>query len=99
MPDPAFTRQLREASAGMVASLGSWGVVDVHWLPFTDDQPAVWLTTRSEAQRQALEGAAWLEGQVAILLTRAQVPYELLRRLRIFVDSEEGHQRLLRESL
>ena len=59
--------------------------------------PAIWLTTQTEAQRRALETAPWLEGQVAILLTRAEIPYEVMKRLRVLVDSEEGHDRLLRD--
>jgi len=70
-----------------------------HWLPDRDGTPVLWLTTRTEAQRKALESAAWLEGQVAILLARADIPYEVMKRLRVLVDSEEGQERLLREPL
>ncbi len=82
---------------GLVASLGSWGVRAGHWLPDRDGSPAIWLTTQTEAQRSALEAAPWLEAQVAILLTRAEIPYEVMKRLRVLVDSEEGHDRLLRD--
>ena len=83
---------------GLVASLGSWGVRAGHWLPDRDGTPALWLTTQTEAQRRALETAPWLEGQVAILLARADLPYEVMKRLRVLVDSEEGHERLLRDA-
>ncbi len=83
---------------GLVASLASWGVVAGHWLPDRDGVPALWLTTQTEAQRRALETAPWLEAQVAILLTRAEVPYEVLKRIRVLVDSEEEQERLLRDA-
>ncbi len=83
---------------GLLASLGSWGVRSGHWLPDRDGAPAIWLTTQTEAQRRALETAPWLEGQVAILLTRAEIPYEVMKRLRVLVDSEEGQDRLLRDA-
>ena len=82
----------------MVASFGAWGVVSMHWLPDGDDEPVIWLTTRTERERVALESAPWLTGQVAMLLTRAQTPYETLKRLRVMVDSEEGHRLLLDEA-
>ena len=98
MIDARVERCLRDASAGMLASLGSWGVVSVHWLPDIHDEPVVWLTTRSEIERVALEAAPWLQGQVTMLLTRAQVPYQILRRLRILVESEEAHRELLADT-
>jgi len=67
-------------------------------LPDRDGTPALWLTTRTEQQRRALETAPWLEGQVAILLARADIPYEVMKRLRVLVDSQEGQERLLTES-
>jgi hypothetical protein len=39
-----------------------------------------------------------LEGQVAILLARAEIPYEVMKRLRVLVDSEEAQERLLRDA-
>jgi hypothetical protein len=83
---------------GLVASLGSWGVREGHWLPDRDGAPALWLTTETEAQRSALESATWLEAQVAILLTRADIPYEVMKRLLVLVDSEEEQVRLLRDA-
>ena len=97
MTDAAHARGVESAIPGLVASLGSWGVRSGHWLPDRDGAPAIWLTTQTEAQRRALETAPWLEGQVAILLTRADIPYEVMKRLRVLVDSEEGHDRLLRD--
>ena len=35
---------------------------------------------------------------MAILLTRAEVPYEVLKRIRVLVDSEEEQERLLRDA-
>src|SRR5690349_10658262 len=95
MVDPQVRRSLQEATTGMVVSLGSWGVVSMHWLPDRQGQPAVWLTTVTEAQRQALEGAPWLESYVVMLLTRAQMPYETLKLVRVLVDSQEDQRRLL----
>jgi hypothetical protein len=69
-----------------------------HWLPDRDGAPALWLTTETEAQRSALESATWLEAQVAILLTRADIPYEVMKRLLVLVDSEEEQVRLLRDA-
>ena len=82
---------------GLIASLASWGVVTGHWLPDRDGLPALWVTTQTEAQRRALETAPWLEAQVAILLTRAEVPYDVMKRIRVLVDSEESHRLLLRD--
>jgi hypothetical protein len=96
--DPQVARSLKEANTSLLASLGSWGVVAMHWLPDTNGEPAVWLTTRTDAQRAALEAAPWLAGQVTMMLTRAQMPYETLRRIRVLVDSEEGHRLLLRDT-
>jgi hypothetical protein len=82
----------------MLASLGGWGVVSVHWLPDSNGEPVIWLTTRSESERVALEAAPWLAGQVTMLLTRAEVPYPILKRLRILVESEEAHRELLADT-
>jgi hypothetical protein len=95
--DPPHARGVESAMTGLIASLASWGVVAGHWLPDRDGLPALWVTTQTEAQRRALERAPWLEAQVAILLTRAEVPYEVLKRIRVLVDSEEGHRLLLRD--
>ena len=95
MVDPQVSRSLTEAIPGVLASLGAWGVVSMHWLPDQDDEPVIWLTTRTERERGALESTAWLTGQIAMLLTRASVPWETLKRLRVMVDSEEGHRQLL----
>jgi hypothetical protein len=95
--DPQVSRSLREAVAGTVASLGSWGVVSMHWLPGTDGQPVIWLTTSTEAERAALEAAPWLTGQVTMLLIRAQAPYETWKRLRILVESQEAQRLLIEE--
>ena len=47
---------------GLVASLGSWGVRAGHWLPDRDGAPAIWLTTQTEAQRNALGGRVVVGG-------------------------------------
>lgn len=96
--DPELARAVDVALPGLVASLASWGVVAGHWLPDTDGVPALWLTTRTEAQRGALEAASWLPHQVRLLLMRAQIPHEETRRLRLLLGSEEGERRLLEEA-
>ena len=35
---------------------------------------------------------------MAILLTRAEIPYEVIKWLRVLVDSEEVQERLLRDA-
>lgn len=95
MIDPADARKVETALPMIVASTGSWGVRACHWLPDVDGGPAVWLTTGTERERASLEGAAWLATQVTTMLMRQGVPYEVTRRLRVFVDSLEGERRLL----
>jgi hypothetical protein len=97
--DPELARAVEVALPSLVVSLASWGVRSGHWLPDRDGAPVVWLTTRTEQQRTALESAYWLPNQVGVLLMRAQIPHEEMRKLRILVDSEESQQRLLEESV
>jgi hypothetical protein len=99
MIDPQLTRAVDIAMPCIVVSLASWGVRSGHWLPDRDGSPALWLTTRTEKQRRALEAASWLPNQVGLLLMRAQIPHEVMRKLRILVESEEGNTRLLDEVL
>lgn len=88
-------RAVDQALLPIVASLGSWGVVDGHWLPDRDGRPVVWLRTRSEAQRRALSGQVWLLPQVQVTLTRLGVPHEVVWPLRLELTSDEAERRLL----
>ena len=98
MIDPADAREVDLALPTIVASTGSWGVCECHWLPDVDGRPAVWLTVVTENERETLEREAWLTSQVTMMLTRQNVPYAVTRRLRVFVDSMEGQRRLLDEA-
>jgi hypothetical protein len=95
--DPAVARAVEAALPTIVASTGSWGVRECHWLPDLDGRPAVWLTTGTERERRAIERTGWLSAQVAMMLMRQGVPYDVTRRLRVFVDSLEGQRRLLND--
>ncbi len=88
-------RAVDQALVPIIASVGSWGVVDGHWLPDRDGSPVVWLRTRTEAQRLALAGQVWLLPQVQITLTRLGVPHDVVWRLRLELTSHEAEQRLL----
>lgn len=80
-----------------VASLGAWGVEEGHWLPDIDGEPVIWLRTRTEIQRVALESQVWLLPEVQIILTRLSVPYSSVARLRLQVTSSERDARLFDE--
>ncbi len=88
-------RKVDEALVPIIASLGSWGVADGHWLPDRHGHPVVWLRTRSEAQRQALAGQVWLLPQVQITLTRLGVPHDVVWQLRLELTSHEAERDLL----
>jgi hypothetical protein len=87
--DKARARAIDQALLPMVASLAPWGVVDAHWLAGPDGTPAVWLRTRTEIERVALEAQPWVEAQVRIILTRLSVDYADVARTRIHVTSAE----------
>lgn len=94
-PDDA--RKVDIALPTIVASIGAWGVVAAHWLPDVDGNPAVWLTVPTEIQRVQLEAQPWVASQVTMLLMRQNVPYDVTRRMRVFVDSLERQRELLAE--
>jgi hypothetical protein len=93
--DPGDARKMDIALPTIVASTGSWGVCACHWLPDVDGGPAMWLTVTTERERQLLESEAWVASQVTMMLMRQNVPYEVTRRMRVFVDSLEGQRQLL----
>jgi hypothetical protein len=93
--DPRISRAVDFAVPTIKASTAAWGVRECHWLPDRDGTPALWLTTGTEAQRAALEASAWLSSQVAMMLSRQGVPYEVVKVVRIFIDSAEGQRDLL----
>lgn len=73
----------------LVASLGVWGVQQGHWLPARDGSPVLWLQTRTEAQRVALEGQVWLSAQLHVLLQRVGMPPHQVSGVRIEITSAE----------
>lgn len=90
--------QLRSAvDAAMhpiVASLGPAGVISAHWLPDRAGEPVVWVRVKDEASRVAVESYAWVLPQVQTMLTRLNVPPEMVMRLRMEVTSAEAEDRL-----
>ncbi|MBL0748420.1 hypothetical protein [Nocardioides baculatus] len=90
--------QLRSAvDAAMlpiVASLGPAGVISAHWLPDRAGEPVVWVCVKDEASRVAVESYAWVLPQVQTMLTRLNVPPEMVMRLRMEVTSAEAEDRL-----
>lgn len=95
--ETAQRRAIDQALLPMVASIGAWGVVDAHWLPGPDGHPVVWLRTRTEIERVALEAQSWVEAQVRIILTRLSVDYATVARTRIEVTSLKRQRRLFEE--
>jgi hypothetical protein len=95
--DDALRRSVDAAIRPTVASLGAWGVEEGHWLPDREGEPVIWLRTRTEIQRVALQAQVWLLPQVQIILTRLSVPYSSVARLRLEVTSAEGESRLFGE--
>lgn len=81
----------------MVASFGPWGVVEGHWLPDRDGAPVVWLRTRTEIERVALQSQAWMLPQVQVILARLGVPPQRVLALRLEVTSTEAQTRLFDE--
>jgi hypothetical protein len=90
--------QLRSAvDAAMlpiVVSLGPAGVISAHWLPDRAGEPVVWVRVKDEASRVAVESYAWVLPQVQTMLTRLNVPPEMVMRLRMEVTSAEAEDRL-----
>ena len=97
MISPDDARKVDIALPTIVASIGAWGVCACHWLPDVDGRPAVWLTVPTELERVQLEAEPWVSSQVTMLLMRQNVPYDVTRRMRVFVDSLEGQRQLLSE--
>ncbi|MET2011968.1 hypothetical protein ABXJ56_10480 [Microbacterium chocolatum] len=97
MDDAARRRAIDQALLPMVASIGAWGVIDAHWLPAPDGAPVVWLRTRTEIERVALEAQAWVLPQVRIILTRLSVDYASVAATTVQVTSLERQDRLFGE--
>lgn len=95
MADELLGKTLDAALRPAVASLGAWGVVDAQWLLDERGAPVVWLRTRTELERVALQAQPWLDGHVQLIMTRVSVPYEALRRVQLDVTSIEAERRLL----
>ncbi|MCF6379241.1 hypothetical protein L2K70_16640 [Nocardioides KLBMP 9356] len=94
MGEDRLRRSVDAAMLPIVASLAPAGVVSAHWLPDRAGEPVVWLRVRDEAARVAVESYAWVLPQVQIILTRLDVPPEMVLRLRIEVTSAEAEDRL-----
>jgi len=88
-------RSVGTAVPALVASLLPWGVVTGHWLPGPDGRPVLWLVTRTEAQRRALETRSWLPTQVRVLLMRHGVAPEMVPEIRVMLESEQACDALL----
>jgi hypothetical protein len=85
-------RAIRQALVPIVASLAPWGVVDARWLPHENPRPTIWLRTRTEIERVALQAQPWPIAQVRIMLTRLSVPYDVVSALQLDVTSLEGEE-------
>lgn len=81
----------------MIVSIGPWGVQEGHWLPDRDGDPVVWLRTRTEIERVALEAQVWLLPQVQVILTRLGLPFDQVKGLRLEITSAEREARLFEE--
>ncbi|MEO5853616.1 MAG: hypothetical protein ABIQ15_13990 [Nocardioides sp.] len=97
MGDEALRRSVDAAILPLLVSLGPWGVEEGHWLPDRDGKPVLWLRTRTEIQRVALEAQVWLPPQVAVLLARVGVPPVEVSRMRLEFTSGEAQDRLFDE--
>lgn len=93
--DEALRKALDAALLPMVKSIGPWGVVDAHWRPDPAGQPVIWLRTRTEIERVALQAQPWVLTQVQIMMTRLSVPYSAVSKARLEVTSLEAEDRLL----
>ena len=90
-------RGVDAAMLPIVASLAPAGVVSAHWLPDRAGEPVVWVRVQDEAARVAVESYAWVLPQVQIILTRLNVPSEMVLRLRLEVTSAEAEDRLFED--
>src|SRR5690349_13065040 len=94
MGEEQLRRAVDAATLPVVASLGPAGAVSAHWLPDRAGEPVVWVRVKDEASRVAVESYAWVLPQVQIILTRLNVPPEMVMRLRMEVTSAEAEERL-----
>ena len=90
-------RAVDAAILPLVASLAPWGVESGHWLPSPDGEPVVWLRTRTEIQRVALQSQSWVLPHLRMILMRLQIPPDRLMRTRLEISSLEGESRLFEE--
>ena len=97
MSDDAVARAVDAALVPLVASLGPWGVEEAHWLPDRGGAPVIWLRTRTQAQRRALQSQTWVAPQVQVTLTRLGLPHDLVWTVRIELTSVEAEDALFRE--
>ena len=97
MDDDSLRKAVDAAILPMVASIGAWGVEEGHWLLDQNGRPVVWLRTRTEIERVALQAQVWLLPQVQIILTRLSVPYSVISRVRVEVTSAEAQSALFDE--
>ncbi len=95
--DDSLRKAVDAAMLPMVKSIGAWGVEEAHWLPDRSGSPVVWLRTRTELERVALQSQWWLLPQVQILLQRLSVPYAMVVRTRLEVTSAEAEAALFDE--
>jgi hypothetical protein len=93
--DEALRRSVEAAILPLVVSLGPWGVEQGHWLPDRQGKPVLWLSTRTEIERVALQSQVWLLPQVHVLLARVGVPPSDVTRTRLEFTSREAEDRLL----
>jgi len=98
MNDEALRRSVDAAILPLLLSLGPWGVEEGHWLPDRLGRPVLWLRTRTEIERVALEAQVWLVPQVAVLLARVGVPPTEVSRMRLEFTSREAENRLFDEA-
>ncbi|MCW2757689.1 MAG: hypothetical protein JWO46_1435 [Nocardioidaceae bacterium] len=92
--EDAVRRSVDASFTPLVASLGPWGVVDGHWLPDRDGEPVVWIRTRTEIERVALQAQGWLLPQVQVILTRVGVPHSTVWNVRLAFTSVEAEDEL-----
>lgn len=97
--DDSARHAIDRALLPLVVSTGAWGVVDAHWLPGPDATPVVWLRTRTEIERVALEAQPWVEAQVRVILTRLSVDYPIVARTRFEITSLERQGSLFGDGL
>ena len=90
-------RAVDAAILPVVTSLAPWGVESGHWLPSPDGEPVVWLRTRTEIERVALEAQSWVLPHLRMILIRLQLPPDKVGVLRLEISSAEGESRLFEE--